>query len=124
MEIISSPALIWVVLIGAVIAGIYLYKKGKIPWLKGVKMPKLFEPKPDDMVEKLVAQTEREMARAEELRKVLEAKRKLAKAKAENIRLQREIDGVSEKSVEREERDAEKSEQDKRGVEKAKPRRL
>jgi len=121
----SNASWIWIVIIGACIGMYYLYKRGKIPWLKGilkgVRMPKMFEPKPENLVEKLKVQTEREVARAEELRKVLEAKTELAKARAENIRLRKKIDGVSEKSVEKGERVAE---QEKRDAEKAKPRRL
>jgi len=117
----SSASWIWIVIIGAIIGVYYLYRQGKIPWLKGVRMPGLFQPKPDNLTEKLKAQTEKEMARAEELRKVLEAKTELAKAKAENIRLRREIDGVSERSVEKEKQAAEQEERD---AQKAKPKRL
>jgi len=122
MEMTGSNAMwIWVAIIGACIGVYYLYKQGKLPWLKKIKLPKMFEPKPDDLTEKLKAQTEKEMVKAEELRKVLEAKTELAKAKAENIRLRKKIDGVSEKSVEKEKLVAE---QGKRDAEKAKPRRL
>jgi len=97
----------------------------RIPWLKGllkgIKMPKMFEPKPDDLTEKLKEQTAKEMVKAEELRKVLEAKTELAKARAENIKLLKKIDGVSEKSVEREKQAAE---QDKQEAQNVKPRRL
>lgn len=120
----NSASIIWIVIIGACIGVYYLYKQGKILWLKGIKiprMPKMFEPKPEELTEKLKAQTEKEVARAEELRAVLEAKTELAKAKAENIRLRKEIDGVSERSVEKDKRVAE---QGKRDAEKAKPRRL
>jgi len=119
----GSASWIWIAIIGAVIGVYYLYKQGRVPWLKGIKMPRLkvFEPKPEDVVEKLKAQTEREMAKAEELRAVLEAKKGLARVKAENIRLRKEIDGVSEKSVEREKRVAELEE---REAKKAKPKRL
>jgi len=121
----SSASWIWVIIIGACIGVYYLYKQGKIPWLKGIlkgiKLPKMFEPKPENLAEKLKVQAEKETARAEELRKVLEAKTELAKARAENIRLRKKIDGVSEKSVEKEERVAKQEERD---AEKAKPRRL
>lgn len=117
----SSASWIWIVIIGAIIGIYYLYKQGKIPWLKGIKRPRMFEPKPGNIVEKLKVQTEKEVARAEELRSMLEAKTELAKARAENSRLQKEIDGVSERSVEKEKRVAEK---DKLDAEKVKPRRL
>jgi len=120
----SNASWIWIVIIGACIGVYYLYKQGKIPWLKGIKIPKMlrvFEPKPDDLTEKLKAQTEKEVAKAEDLRRVLEAKTELAKARAENIRLLKRIDGVSEKSVEKDKRDTEKEEQE---AQKAKPKRL
>jgi len=117
----GSASWIWLVIIGACIGAYYLYRQEKLPWLKGLRMPKLFEPKPDDLTEKLKAQTEKEMAKAVELRKLLEVKTELAKAKAENIRLRRKIDRVSETSVEKEEQVAE---QDKQDAEKVKPRRL
>ena len=120
----GNASIIWIVIIGAVIGVFYLYKQGKISWLKGIKMPRMFEPKPEDMVEKLRAQTEKEVARAEELRSVLEAKRELAQVRAENIRLRKEIDGVSERSVEKEKQVAEKDRLDADKAEKAKPRRL
>ena len=112
----------WIVIIGVIIGVYYLYKRGKIPWLKGkmIKMPKLLEPKPETQVERLKAQTEKEVARAEELRSVLEAKTELAKARAENIRLMKQIESVSEKSVEKE-KIAEKKALD---AEKVKPKRL
>jgi len=118
----TTGSLVWIVIIGAVIGCYYLYRQGKIPWLKGkgIKLPKLFEPKAETQIERLKAQTEKEKERVEELRSVLEAKRELAKARAENIRLRREIDGVSEKSVEKE-KQAEKRAQE---AEKVKPRRL
>ena len=118
---VNSASIVWVVIIGACFGVYYLYRQGKIPWLKGIKMPKMFEPKPEDQVEKLKIQTGKEMERAKELRKVLEAKTELAKAKAESIRLQKEIDGVSERSVEKGRRDAEKEEQEAKNK---KPRRL
>ncbi len=102
---------IWLAIIGALVWVYYLYKQGKIPWLKGrgIKLPKMFEPKADIQVERLKAQTEKEVAKAEELRDVLEAKRELAKARAENIRLAKAIDGVSERSIEKEERAEQKA---------------
>ena len=119
---------IWITIIGACIAVFYLYRQGKIPWLKGllgwIKMPKLFQPKPVDLTEKLKAQTEKETVKVEELRKVLEAKTKLAEARAENIRLQKEIDGVSERSVEKEKRVAKQKAQDAQEAKTAKPGRL
>ena len=104
---------IWLSWVGVIVIvaciGMYmLYKRGKIPRLKGkgIKMPKMFEPKADTQIERLKAQTGREVAKAEELRSVLEAKTELAKARAENIKLQKAIDGVSEKSVEKERQEA------------------
>jgi len=117
----SNASWIWIVIIGACIGVYYFYKRGKLPWLNRIKLPRVFEPKPDDLTEKLKAQTEREVVRAEDLRKVLEAKTELAKARAENIRLRKKIDGVSEKSVEKEKQVAE---QDKQDAQKAKPKRL
>jgi len=113
----GSASWIFIVIIGACIGVYYLYKHGKISWLKGIKMPKIFEPKAETQIARLKAQTEKEVERIEELRSVLEAKTELAKARAENIRLRKEIDGVSEKSVEKEKQDAEEAQ-------KAKPRRL
>lgn len=117
----DSPALIWIVIIGAVIAGVYLYKQGKIPWLKGIKMPRMFEPKPEDQVERLKAQTEKEKTEVEKLRGVLEAKRERDSVIAEKIKLRREIESTSPKSVGRAEREAEERE---REAQKAKPKRL
>ena len=120
MTNMGNSSWIFIVIIGAVIGVYYLYKQGKIPWLKGVKLPKMFEPKAETQIERLKKQTEKEVERIEELRSVLEAKTELAKARAENIRLMKQIEGVSEKSVERE-KQAEKKAQD---AEKVKPRRL
>ncbi len=118
----GNASWIWIAIIGACIGVYYLYRQGKIPWLKGkgVKLPKMFEPKVETQIERLKAQTEKEVARAEELRSVLEAKRELAKVRAENIRLLKQIDGVSEKSMEKE-KQAEKKAQE---AERVKPRRL
>ena len=119
---------IWITIIGACIAVFYLYRQGKIPWLKGIlswiKMPKLFQPKPVDLTEKLKAQTAKETVKVEELRKVLEAKTALSEARAENIRLQKEIDGVSEKSVEKQKRVAKQKAQEVQEAKTAKPGRL
>ena len=123
-EIGTIASWIFLVIIGAVIGGYYLYKHGKISWLRGVKRPKWFEPKAETQIERLKAQTEKEVARAERLRSVLEAKTELAKARAENIRLLKQIEGVSEKSVEREKRDVEMAEKKAQDAEKVKPRRL
>lgn len=115
---------VWVAIIAICTSGYVLYKQGKTPWLKGIgkiiKLPKMFEPKAETQIEKLKAQTEKEVARAEDLRSVLEAKRGLAKARAENIRLMKEIDGVSAKSVGKEEREEQKAQE----AQKVKPRRL
>ena len=124
----GNASWIFIVIIGAVIGIYYLYKQGKIPWLKGVKMPdwlrKRFGSKAETQIERLKVATEKEIARAEKLRSVLEAKTELAKARAENIRLLKQIEGVSEKSVEREKRDVELAEKKAQDAEKVKPRRL
>ena len=88
------------------------------------KIPKMFKPKVETQVERLKAQTENEVSRAAELRSVLEAKTELAKARAENIRLLKQIEGVSEKSVEKGKRDAELAEKKAQEAERVKPRRL
>ena len=69
--------------------------------LKRPKLPRWFESKPNNLTEKLRTQTVKEIARSEELRKVLGAKRELAKAKAESIRLTKEINGVNEMTVDK-----------------------
>ena len=115
---------IWIAIIGAYIGVYYLYKQGKLPWLKRLKMPKLFKPQPYVLTEKLKAQTKREVARAEELRGVLVAKTELAKAQAANIRLRDEIDGVSARSVEKDKRVAEQEKLDAEEAQKVKPKRL
>jgi hypothetical protein len=123
LEMMGGSSWVFIVIIGAVIGVYYLWKQGKIPWLKGVggiKMPKMFETKAETQIERLKKQTEKEVERIEELRSVLEAKTELAKARAENIRLQKAIESVSEKSVAKD-RLAEKKAQD---AEKVKPRRL
>ena len=119
----GNASWILIVVIGAVAGVFYLYRRGKIPWLKGIKMPKLpkmFEPKAETQIERLKAEAEKEVAKAGELQSVLEAKRELAKARAANIKLRKEIDGVSEKSVEKEKRDEIKAQE----AQKVKPRRL
>lgn len=117
---------IWLAIIGACIGVYYLYKHGKIPWLKGkgIKMPKLFMLKAETQIVRLKAQTEKEVAKAEKLRSVLEAKRELAKARAENIRLIREIGRVSERSVEKEKLDEQKAQEAEVEAQSVKPRRL
>lgn len=121
----GNASWVFVAIIGAFIGVYYLYKQGKIPRLKGlkgrgIKLPKMFEPKADVQVERLKAQTEKEVAKAEELRDMLEAKRELAKARAENIRLAKAIDGVNERSIEKETQDERKVQE----AQKVKPRRL
>ena len=108
-----------VAVIVACIGVYYFYKRGKLSWLKGkgIKMPKMFEPKADTQIERLKVQTGKEVAKAKELRNMLEAKTELAKARAENIKLQKAIDGVSEKSVE-------KARQEALEAQNVKPRRL
>jgi len=117
MEMTGNMSWIFLVIIGVCIGVYYLYKRGKIPGMKGIKLPKLFEPKADTQIARLNSQTEREVAKAEELRSVLKAKTELAEARADNIKLQKEIDGVSAKSVEKER-------QDEQEAQNVKPRRL
>jgi len=124
MVLTGNMSWIFIVLIGAIIGIYYLYKQGKIPWLKGIKMLKMFEPKAETQIERLKKATEKEVKMAEELRSMLVAKTELAKARAENIRLLKQIDGVSEKSVEREKREGELAEKKAQDAEKVKPRRL
>ena len=116
MEI--SWILSWIGVILFIIGIIWyaLYKNNKI---SGLRMPKWFEPKSTDLTEQLKVQTEQELAKAEELKKVLEAKRKLATVKAGNIQLRKEIGGVSAKSVEKE-----RQEQEEADRQAGKPRRL
>ena len=83
-------------------------------------MPKWFEPKAETQIERLKEATEKEVAKADELMSVLEAKRELATARAKNIKLRKEIDGVSEKSMDKEKRDKQKVQD----AQKVKPRRL
>ena len=121
----GNSSWIFIVIIGAVIGVYYLYKQGKIPWLGrlkglGIKMPKWFEPKAETQIERLKEATEKEVAKADELMSVLEAKRELATARAKNIKLRKEIDGVSEKSMDKEKRDKQKVQD----AQKVKPRRL
>ena len=121
----SNMSWIFIVIIGVCIGVYYLYKQGKIPWLgrlkgKGIKMPKMFEPKAETQIERLKEATEKEVAKAEELKDVLDAKRELAKARAANIKLRKEIDGVSEKSMDKEKREEQKAQ----NAQKVKPRRL
>lgn len=112
----SFAVWLWLIIIAVIILGCYwLYKTGGIGKLKISNIG----PKPT--VEQLVMQTRKESARAEELRKVLEAKRELARARAESIRLMKDIDAVSARSVEKEKQDADKEEQE---AKKARPRRL
>lgn len=91
-------SLVWIIII-AICIGVYILRKqGKLTWLNWIKLPRILEPKADNLVDKLKLQTEREVEKAEELRGLLEAKRNLAEAKAENIKLKKEIDAVSEKN--------------------------
>jgi len=113
MSIVGSWIL--VILIIAGIIGYILHRSKRVRWLPhkhGLRMPRWFEPSGESLVDGLERQTAREKEKSDKLRKVLEAKRELAKAKAENIRLRKEIDGVSEKSVEKEKREAEQEERD------------
>lgn len=105
---------LWVAVLVIVIGIYWLYKSGK---LGKIKLPKV-GPKPT--LNQLEEQTGKERAKAVELRSVLDAKRSLARARAENIRLTREIDGVNEKSVEKEKQDEQKAQE----AQKVKPRRL
>ena len=109
---------IWAAILAILIGGYWAYKNGK---LGKVKLPS-FSRKPT--VEQIEAQTEKEVTRAKELRGVLEAKRELAKARAESIKLRKEIDGVSAKSVEKEKAQEKLDEQKAQELQKVKPRRL
>ncbi len=124
----SSALWVWLAIIGAAIGIYYLYKQGKIPWLadvlKSIKLPKWFEPKTDTRIETLIEQTSREWAKRTELLRMLEAKTELAKARAENLRLVRQIDGVSEKSVEKDKQAEKKAQDAEIEAKKVKPRRL
>ena len=122
---------IWIGIILGGIGGYYLYKQGKIPWLKvkgikiqSIKMPGLFQPRPEDLTRRLKVATEKEVARTKELNSVLEAKRELAKARAENIKLMREIDGVSARNVEKARRDEQRAQKVEQEAQKVKPKRL
>ena len=122
---------IWIGIILSCIGGYYLYKQGKMPWLKvkginipSIKMPGLFQPRPEDLTRRLKVATEKEVARTKELNSVLEAKRELAKARAENIKLMREIDGVSARNVEKASRDEQKAQRIEQEAQKVKPKRL
>ena len=119
----GNASWILIVIVVVIVGVYYLHRQGKIPWLKGIKAPKLlkiFELKAETQIERLKAEAEKEVAKAGELQSVLEAKRELAKARAANIKLRKEIDGVSEKSVEKEKRDEIKAQE----AQKVKPRRL
>ena len=114
---------IFIAVIGAVIGAYYLYRRGSLLWLKGLKglkMPKIFKPKAETQIERLKAATEKEKEKVEELRSVLEAKRERDSVLAEKARLIKEIESVSPKSMEKDSQ-AEKKAQD---AEKVKPRRL
>ena len=117
---------VWVAVIAVCTGAYYAYRRWGILWLSGkrVKLPKMFEPKAETRIERLKAQTEKEVAKAGELKSVLEAKTELAKARAENNRLMKQIEGVSEKSVEQEKRDVEMAEKKAREAKEVKPRRL
>lgn len=105
----SIASWIWIAIIGVCIGVYYLRKRDKIGGGGiSIKLPKMSGPKAETQIERLKAAAEKEVARAEELRSVLEAKRELVKARAENVRLAKEIEGVSPRSLEREKRDGQK----------------
>ncbi len=114
----NSTTWVWVIFLVVLIGSYWLYSRGK---LSKIRLPNIGS-KPT--AEQIEAQTVKEVAKAEELKSVLEAKRELAVARAKNIRLQREIDGVSEKSVEKDKREAEREEQKALEAKSVKPRRL
>ena len=105
---------IWGAILAIAIGVCWLYKNGKLDKIKIHSLGR----KPT--VEQIEEQTGKEVIKAKELQDMLEAKRDLAKARAANIRLQKEIDGVSEKSVEKEKQDERKAQE----AQKVKPRRL
>jgi len=121
--VISNSSWILIAIVGVCVGVYYLYRQGKISWLKRIKMPglRMFDPKPDDMIERMRMQIEKEKLQVEELRKVLEIKKERDSIIAEKLRLQREIEGVSPRSVEKEKW---VSEQDKQDAGKVKPKRL
>ena len=122
MEIKWILSWVGVILVAVCIVGYTLYQRGKLTWLKRLRMPKLFEPKNDDLTGRLKLQTEKEVAKAEELKKVLEAKKVLVIAKAENTKLRKEIDGLSERSLEKEQQERMEQQEDEKKV--VKPKRL
>lgn len=89
----------WVILIGAVILGAISYRVG---WLGKIRLPSWFGSSPESAIEKLEAQTERERGSAEELQKVLDAKRELMRARAASNKIRREIAETTEKTVDKE----------------------
>lgn len=102
MDILKSGEL-WVriaILLGILLTYLFLHSKN-VGWVTDIEswLSGLFSPKGKSLIKKIDAETVRELARAKELQKVLEAKKKLAKARAENTRLRREIAGVSEDNV-------------------------
>lgn len=133
---IGNASWIFIVIIGAIVGIYYLHKQGKIPWLKGrslglgMKIPrlKIFEPKPDARVKWLKAQTEKERVKTVELQELLVAKEELAKIKAENIQLLKQIESVSAYSVLDKKKSVQQAEKDAQDAEaeagKRKPKRL
>ena len=123
-----SAIWIWIAIIGACIGGYMLYRQGKLPWMRGrvrgIKLPSVLGAKTGTKVEQLKEQTKVEVAKAEELRKVLEAKRELAKATSVRVGVQKEINDVvvNDKSIGKEKEKQE--EQKAQDALKMKPRRL
>ena len=68
-------------------------------WLDRLTMLRLFASK--TQVDKLITETVKAKETAGELQKVLEAKKELARARAENTRLRKEIAEVSERTVDK-----------------------
>ena len=91
----------WIILIGVAIVGIVLYRIGGR--LGKLQLPSWLRGNSETAIEKLESQTERERESAEELRKVLEAKRELMRARSASNKIRREIAGTTEKTVVKEE---------------------
>lgn len=83
----------WVfIIVIVVIAGGLLFLRGRF------KMS-LFTPKPDVLIRRLELRAEVEALKNEELKKVLEAKRKLMSVKSDGLKLREQIDSVNEHNI-------------------------
>ena len=87
---------LFIILIMVCAGGYMLYHKRRPD---GMRLPRWFTPKGETLIGKLEAETVKARENAERLQKVLDAKEELARARAENIRLRKEIDGVNERTV-------------------------